>query len=577
METPYGEIPDRFVPDMSPQEAHDYLKKRYSRRSTLKAGALLAAAGPLFWRQSSAWASTYAAPQWIAYGKDPSTQMYISWAAGTSSTGPTPAVSKPQVQFGLDATYGQKASATASGQVPVPSSVSGEPSEDTVYSNVLLSSLTPGTTYHYSVSNDGTTWSPDVTFTTARAGAVDFRWAATADEATSANVTGNLATLIAGTKPEFVIVAGDLSYASGGQLEAQGASGFTPSAWDSYLGAVGPAIAQSTPWLVGVGNHEMEPLDQHGYAGFTTRFPQDYDTASGSPVTHSFTRGNVAFINLDGNDLSAEIANNNGYTGGAQTSWLASKLASYRTAGSGIDFIVVYFHNCVFCTNTTHGSDDGIRAVWQPLFDQYGVDLVINGHVHAYERTHPIKGGTVSAVVPSGGTVFPTTQGTTYILAGGGGQSLYTSWYGPTTGGDAGSATGPKKWQFATSETSRGGSGAVADVTDDVTGFSAYRKAAWSFITVDVTAPKTPGGVTTMLVQAYDPAQSGTTNSAGVVTPGTTPPVMDSVTLSRASTLAGPPASLPEVTNPAMLVGVAGLAAGGAYLASRRGGSASAG
>ena len=60
-----------------------------------------------------------------------------------------------------------------------------------------------------------------------------------------------------------------------------------------------------------------------------------------------------------------------------------------------------------------------------PLFDQYGVDLVINGHNHLYERTDPLKGGVVTTPAPIGSTVTPATQGTTYITAGGGGESLY--------------------------------------------------------------------------------------------------------------------------------------------------------
>jgi hypothetical protein len=36
METPYGEIPDRFAQHMRPQEMHDYLKNRYGRRTVLK-------------------------------------------------------------------------------------------------------------------------------------------------------------------------------------------------------------------------------------------------------------------------------------------------------------------------------------------------------------------------------------------------------------------------------------------------------------------------------------------------------------------------------------------------------------
>jgi hypothetical protein len=537
METPYGEIPEKFVKDMTVQEMHDYLQARFSRRALLKgagAAGLAAAAGPLFWRQSSAFASTASAPQWIGYGPDPARQMYVSWSAGTYN-GPVPSVPAPQVRYGLDATYGAVQAATNSGTVPVPA-ISGEPVENTVYNNALLNHLFPDTTYHYSVSNDGVNWSPDVTFRTAGVGLTDFRFTIVGDEATSDESSLPIAQVISSLNPRFNVVVGDLSYAGGGSgYYSNGvptnASAFSPGAWDAYLGIVGPAAAQSIPWQVGVGNHEMEPLADFGYIGFTTRFPQAYalQAVTGSPVLKSFTYGNVAVIQLDGNDLSAELSDNNGYTEGRQTAWLTQQLAAYRSPGSGIDFIVVGFHNCVFSSNTTHGSDGGIRLVWEPIFDQYEVDLVVSGHVHAYERSYPLRGGQVTKTVPSGGTVHPHRDGTTYICAGGGGQDLYTGWYGITGGGDPATTSGePLLWEWTGTNTASGGTGTSEDITDTVTDYSAYRHANWSFIALDVKAPSFPGGETSILVRAIDPIQT-----ASGITSTTGPVVMDSVTLVR--------------------------------------------
>jgi hypothetical protein len=541
METPYGEIPEKFVKDMTIQEMHDYLaaRGRFRRRAFLKGAGvagLAAAAGPLFWRQSSAAASTASAPQWIAYGRDPSREMFVSWSAGTA-TGPVVSVPKPLVQWGPDASYGRIEAAFFSGTVPVPS-ITGEPVENTVYSSALIGNLRPDTTYHYSVSNDGVNWSPDVTFTTAPQGLTDFRFTMVGDEATSDSTSLPIAQVIASLNPRFNVVVGDLSYAGGGSgYYSNGVptdvSAFSPGLWDQYLGIVGPTAAQSIPWQVGVGNHEMEPLADFGYVGFTTRFPQAYahEKVSGSPVVKAFTYGNVAVIQLDGNDLSAELNDNNGYTEGKQTSWLVDKLTEYRSPGSGIDFIVVGFHNMVFSSNTTHGSDGGIRTVWQPIFDQYQVDLVVNGHVHAYERTYPVIGGEVTKTVPSGGTVHPATDGTTYIGAGGGGQSLYTGWYGVTGGGDPANASGPPLiWEFTTSDTAEGGTGNTVDITDPVANYSAYRHANWSFIAIDVKAASFFGGETSMLVRAIDPTQT-----SGGITSTSGPVVMDSVTLVRTS------------------------------------------
>jgi len=101
METPYGEIPEKFLKDMSRQDMCYYMKARHSRRRFLKGAAAtgaLAVAGPIFWRQTYAAATTVAsAPgsQWIAYGPDPSSEMWISWNAGNASTAanvPSPVV-----------------------------------------------------------------------------------------------------------------------------------------------------------------------------------------------------------------------------------------------------------------------------------------------------------------------------------------------------------------------------------------------------------------------------------------------------------------------------------------------------
>lgn len=532
MDTPYGSIPDRLARDMSPPEIYQYLHRHYSRRSILKAGAagLVAVTTPMLWRRSDAYASTPDAPQWIAFGPNPARQMYVSWSTGTAS-GTRQVPPAPQVRWGLDASYGASGPVDRSGPVPVPAAVVGEPVENTVYNNLLLTGLAPGTTYHYSVSNDGITWSADATFQTAVAGTSDFRFTAFGDHGTHPESTVPMVNLVASLRPAFCLVAGDLSYATPLPIPIPDTTGFNPAAWDKFLGILGPAAAQSIPWQVGVGTHEVEPLEHNGYDGFLTRFPQPYEPKSGSPVVHTFSYGNVAFIHLDGNDLSAQATQINGYSQGGQTRWLTEQLARYRAPGSGIDFVVVVFGNCMFSTNQNHGSDGGVRGVWEPLFDRFHVDLVINGHVHAYERTHPMRAGQPTRTVPSGGTVHPASDGTTYINAGGAGQGLYTTWYGSSDAGDAGdTSTAPKVWQWSDGNSAKGGSGKSVDLTDLSVGFSAFRRAHWHCLVVDVSAPRTDGGETRMHIRALDPAQT-----ASGITDIAAPPVMDSVTLVRES------------------------------------------
>jgi 3',5'-cyclic AMP phosphodiesterase CpdA len=175
------------------------------------------------------------------------------------------------------------------------------------------------------------------------------------------------------------------------------------------------------PWQIAAGNHEMETwYSPDGYGGLQDRF-----ALPGATTYYSFVYGNVMVISLDANDVSNEIPANNGYTGGAQTAWLAKQLAAARSR-SDVDFVVAYFHHCAYCTCTVHSSEGGVRANWAPLFDQYAVDLVINGHNHIYERTDPIKAGVGTTSAPIGSTITPATQGTTYVTAGGAGESLYS-------------------------------------------------------------------------------------------------------------------------------------------------------
>src|SRR6202161_330112 len=75
-----------------------------------------------------------------------------------------------------------------------------------------------------------------------------------------------------------------------------------------------------------------------------------------------------------------------------------------------------------------NGADLGIREEWVPLFDRYGVDLVVCGHEHHYERSHPIRGWESNATrtpVPAAMAtdVIDTSQGTAPMLIGGAGPS----------------------------------------------------------------------------------------------------------------------------------------------------------
>jgi regulator of sigma D len=122
----------------------------------------------------------------------------------------------------------------------------------------------------------------------------------------------------------------------------------------------------------------------------------------------------VGVISLDPNDVSYQIPACLGYTGGAQTAWLANRLKWLRDQPD-VDFVVAFFHHCALSTTNQHASEGGVHNQWVRLLDQYSVDLVINGHNHIYERANVLKRGK-SKKTPIGAKTYPAVDdGTTYV------------------------------------------------------------------------------------------------------------------------------------------------------------------
>jgi hypothetical protein len=242
---------------------------------------------------------------------------------------------------------------------------------------------------------------------------------------------------IVAARPDFHVLAGDIAYAdpsgagkpatfvpSGGQLPS-GFDKFNPFVWDVYLGSI-EASASVTPWMFATGNHDMEAAyPSHGYGGHLARLDFPGNGPKGCPSVYSFVYGNVAVLSLDANDVSYEITANTGYSGGAQNAWVQRTLAAHR-ANPDIDFIVCFFHHCAYSTVQAHASDGGVRAAWSELFDRYQVDLVLQGHNHAFERTDPVRAGKSTVAAGDYATIQPETDGTVYYTVGSAGRPSYT-------------------------------------------------------------------------------------------------------------------------------------------------------
>lgn len=113
--------------------------------------------------------------------------------------------------------------------------------------------------------------------------------------------------------------------------------------------------------------------------------------ASGTEAYYSFNVGNIHFVSLD--SYGRENANTTKLydTSGAQTTWLKADLAA-----NTLPFTVVYFHHPPY-TMTSHNSDTElsdlgrVREEFVRILERFGVDMVLCGHSHGYERSYLLK------------------------------------------------------------------------------------------------------------------------------------------------------------------------------------------
>jgi hypothetical protein len=136
-----------------------------------------------------------------------------------------------------------------------------------------------------------------------------------------------------------------------------------------------------------IGNHENEKPDE--YLQYEQRFfgGAGFD---GKKAYYRFSTGGVWFFSLDTEDAVEG--------GSEQATWLEAELAD-ASKQPGYRFSVVFFHKpWVTCGDT--GDAPSARAHFEPIFAQYQVALVIQAHMHGYER---FDFGALTYVTAAGG------------------------------------------------------------------------------------------------------------------------------------------------------------------------------
>ncbi|HEV2853176.1 MAG TPA: Ig-like domain-containing protein [Thermoanaerobaculia bacterium] len=188
-----------------------------------------------------------------------------------------------------------------------------------------------------------------------------------------------------GRRADVWLLLGDNAYTLANDADYQ------TDLFESY-----PAILRQTPVWPTFGNHEAfsaNPETQLGAYFDIFTLPtagQAGGVPSGTEAYYSFDHANIHFISLNTEVLDRE-------TTGPMITWLRQDLAA-----NSRDWTIVYFHRPVY-SKRGHDSDaamdsDGSTAMRDmrervlPILEESGVDLVLMGHSHSYERSYLLDG-----------------------------------------------------------------------------------------------------------------------------------------------------------------------------------------
>jgi len=394
---------------------------RISRRTflgELGAGAVVLGTGPTLWRQPSRVAAPAIEQVHLQFGRDAAGEMTVSWVTKGS-------VAKPRLRWGSKAAgIGEAVDADTR---TYRDHATGR---EVVVHHATLTDLAPDAEYVYQPDHQGAERAVEVdSFRTAPRGPAKFRFTSFGDQGIEGVGVGSAASdrvvdHVEEQAPLFHLVNGDLAYSDLMDDPA--------TAWDQWF-TQNQRSAAARPWMAAAGNHEQETGNgDHGYRAFQTRFHNPDNGVEGlGGLFYAFTVGSVRFVVLQNDDVCYQWGSNDyvrGYSGGAQKAWLDRTLGEARD-DPGVDWVVVCMHQLVMSSATLgNGGDRGVREEFAPLFDEHEVDLVLCGHDHDYERTHPVRG--VDADSPTlrpkvAGAdvdgVVDATQGAVHLVLGGGG------------------------------------------------------------------------------------------------------------------------------------------------------------
>jgi calcineurin-like phosphoesterase family protein len=114
--------------------------------------------------------------------------------------------------------------------------------------------------------------------------------------------------------------------------------------------------------------------------------------------------------------------------GSPQYNFVANDLAQ-ASINPNIDWIIVYGYRPFYTSPTVHPGPIALRDGYHPLFEKYGVDLVITAHNHNYQRTYPLQVNELRQsypiIVDKNDSNYVNPKGPIFVTVGTAGDELY--------------------------------------------------------------------------------------------------------------------------------------------------------
>lgn len=241
------------------------------------------------------------------------------------------------------------------------------------FHSATFTDLAPGTTYLYRVS-DGSSWSPWMPFTTSDPDAQTTSLIAMGDIQTGiAEQWTRVAAAAVQDRPEAraLITVGD-------QINTWD----NEDQWHQLLNAAG-TVPQQMQWIPAVGNHEYRSTDS---GELSPQFRAQFALPDNGPEDFPHFEETVYYTDID----DVRVVTMNSYYRipldkaeeqrwlDAQADWLDGILTDNPR-----EFTIVNMHYPIYSSSPDRANPE-LRATFQPVFEEHGVDLVLQGHDHAY-------------------------------------------------------------------------------------------------------------------------------------------------------------------------------------------------